>query len=274
MRPARYYYTYNPVHGAPEAAAVVFAAVAGFIWYKTAKTNSPKWVHILTGTALAESIGYVLRAVTIEHASLGLYIAMMLFLLLPPNAFALFEYKTLGEIVRRSDVRERRPFWLRPKFVTWFYFSSDVFSFMLQSVGGSMMSQRKTADTGKKIALGGLAIQLAFLSVFLYTVIVVLRDPLYTVSKGPKDVTKDGAKKKLLYNVIATTLLIFIRSIYRLVEFADGYGGKIYSAEWAFYVFDTIIILAAFVLNIFYFAGHHFSEANTGSMVELNDVSA
>ncbi|KAJ1962373.1 hypothetical protein GGI12_002691 [Dipsacomyces acuminosporus] len=95
MSNAHDYYTYYPIHGAPEAAAVVFAAVAGFIWYKTAKTNSPRWIHILTGTALAESVGYILRAVTIEHVSLGLFIATMLFLLLPPNAFALFEYKVL-----------------------------------------------------------------------------------------------------------------------------------------------------------------------------------
>ncbi|KAI8318706.1 RTA1 like protein [Martensiomyces pterosporus] len=273
MTSARKYFTYIPVHGAPEAAAVVFAAVAILIAVKTHKTSSPKWVHILTGTAIAECIGYALRAVCIDHASLGIYIGMTLFLLLPPNAFALFEYKTVGEVVRRSHATPRH-FWLRPRFITWFFFSSDVFSFLLQSAGGSMMASESTTKTGKWVALIGLAIQLFFLTCFLFIAVHVTRDIAYTVAMGPRDKSPEGAKKKLMYTVIAATALIYIRSVYRLIEFADGYGGKIYSCEWAFYVFDCAMILLAFVANIVFFVGHHFNGVATSDTIEMLSTKA
>ncbi|KAI8318705.1 RTA1 like protein [Martensiomyces pterosporus] len=268
MSSAHDYFTYTPIHGAPEAAAVVFFLVGVVIAVKTSRTSSPKWIHILTGTAVAESVGYALRAVCIDHVSLGLYIAMNLFLLLPPNAFALFEYKTIGEVVRRSRAKPSH-FWLRPKFITWFFFSSDVFSFMLQSTGGSMMASESTTKMGKWIAIVGLAIQLFFLTIFFFIAISVARNGLYTVPRGPKDATWEGAKRKLMFNVILSTTLIYIRSIYRLIEFADGYGGKIYSCEWAFYVFDSAMILLAFVLNIVLFVGHHFNRAPTSDAIEI-----
>ncbi|KAJ1798768.1 hypothetical protein LPJ75_006787 [Coemansia sp. RSA 2598] len=61
--------------------------------------------------------------------------------------------------------------------------------------------------------------------------------------------------------VVLTTIILYLRSIYRIAEFADGYKGKIYSAEWAFYVFDTLFIFIAFLVYIVLFIGPNFSNA-------------
>ncbi|KAJ2877507.1 hypothetical protein IWW38_006557 [Coemansia aciculifera] len=53
-------------------------------------------------------------------------------------------------------------------------------------------------------------------------------------------------------------MFLYSRSIYRIAEFADGYGGSIYSAEWAFYVFDTILIFIAFIIYVAMPLGPHF----------------
>ncbi|KAJ2328021.1 hypothetical protein GGI00_004309 [Coemansia sp. RSA 2681] len=251
------YFTYTPVHGAPEAAAAIFVIVAAVLVYQIKRARAARWLHILVGTALAESIGYILRTVCISHISLGLYIAMMLFLLLPPNALALFNYKVIGEIARQSNTQARH-FYLRPKFITWFFFSSDVFSFILQSAGGSMMSKTDTQETGKWICTVGLAIQLVFLSCFVAVATIVGRNPQYVVICGPRHLREAEAKRRLIWTVHATTALLYVRSIYRLAEMIDGYGGKIYSAEWAFYVFDFAAILLMFILYIVFFVGHNF----------------
>ncbi|ORX68580.1 hypothetical protein DL89DRAFT_202908, partial [Linderina pennispora] len=216
-----------------------------------------KWMYILVGTAVAESVGYIVRNVLIYHTSLGLFVFMNLCLLLPPNALALFNYKTIGEVVRRSNVAAHR-FWLKPKFITWFFFGSDIFSFLIQATGGSMQATESTRNAGKYIALFGLAVQLIFFACFLAITIYVKRSAAYVVSAGPKDKTGTGAKIKLMRVIIATTILLYVRSIYRVAEFADGYGGKIYGAEWAFYVFDCLAILFSFVIYILWFVGHHF----------------
>ncbi|KAJ2004677.1 hypothetical protein GGI04_002116 [Coemansia thaxteri] len=251
------YFTYTPVRGAPETAAAVFLVVALVIAYQIVRARAARWMYILVGTAVAESVGYILRIVCINHIRLGLYIAMILFLLLPPNALALYNYKVVGEVVRRSNVRARR-FWLKAKFITWFFFASDVFSFMLQSTGGSMMSHDSLQKTGKWICIVGLAIQLVFLAVFVFVAIVVHRDPQYIVACGPRQVSEAVAKRRVMWTIHVTTALLYVRSVYRLIEFADGYGGSIYKAEWAFYVFDFGAILLMFVMYIVFFLGHNF----------------
>ncbi|KAJ2900252.1 hypothetical protein GGI21_004052 [Coemansia aciculifera] len=251
------YFTYTPVQGAPEAAAAIFAIVAGILFYRIKKTQAARWMHILVGTALAESVGYIIRTVCINHISLGLYICMMLFLLLPPNALALFNYKVVGEIARQSNLRPRH-FFLRPKFITWFFFASDVFSFMLQSTGGSMMANTDTQETGKWICVVGLAIQLVFLGAFVVVAVIVGRNPEYIVICGPREISEAAAKRRVIWTVHITTALLYVRSIYRLAEMIDGYGGKLFSAEWAFYVFDFAAILGMFILYIVFFMGNNF----------------
>ncbi|KAJ2784516.1 hypothetical protein H4R18_001056 [Coemansia javaensis] len=243
------YFTYTPVQGAPEAATVVFAAVSGFLVFQAVRARSVRWAYILPVTAAAEAIGYIFRAVCIKHISLGLFICMNLFLLLPPNAMALFNYKSIGDVARQSGITPRR-FWLRPRFITLFFWSSDVLSFALQSAGASMTAHASTVTTGRWICLVGLAIQLVFLALFFAIVIVIKRNPLYTVSKHPAKMDGAQAKSRLMLIIILTTVLLYVRSVYRLIEFADGYGGRIYRAEWALYVFDTLMILFMFVVYI------------------------
>ncbi|KAJ2690204.1 hypothetical protein IWW39_000885 [Coemansia spiralis] len=251
------YFTYTPVQGAPQAAAGIFLVVAGILVYQTKRARAARWMYILVGTAIAESIGYILRTVCISHISLGLYISMMLFLLLPPNALALFNYKVVGEIARQSNVGAKQ-FYLRPKFITWFFFASDVFSFMLQSTGGSMMAQDGLENTGKWICVVGLAIQLGFLAAFVVVATIIGRDPKYIVLCGPRQASEAAAKSRVMWTIHLTTALLYVRSIYRLAEMIDGYGGKLYSAEWAFYVFDFAAILLMFILYIVFFVGHNF----------------
>ena len=50
---------------------------------------------------------------------------------------------------------------------------------------------------------------------------------------------------KMLYLVSA---LIFIRSVYRLVEYAQGNSGSIMSNEWTFYVFDSTLMFSVMAL--------------------------
>ncbi|KAJ2783874.1 hypothetical protein GGI15_002436 [Coemansia interrupta] len=257
MPSAEQYFTYTPVNVAPQVCACVFFIVAIISITQVIRARSARWLFILAGTAIAESAGYVFRAICISNASLGLYIAMMLLLLVSPNALALYNYRIVGVIARQSAVADVRAL-MRPKFITRGFFISDVLSFLLQMAGGGMMATESMAKTGKYICIFGLAIQLLFLSAFTWITIVIMRDRRYKVLAGPHNADGRSAKRRLFVVVLFTTILIYVRSIYRLIEFIDGYGGKIYGAEWAFYVFDMAMILAFFVSYIVVYVGHHF----------------
>ncbi|KAJ2402609.1 hypothetical protein GGI23_000595 [Coemansia sp. RSA 2559] len=258
------YFTYIPANVYPEVALGVYAVVGTVLVILGVRTRAQRWVHILSGTAYAEALGYAFRTVCVTKTTFAMYVLMTLFLLLPPNAIALFNYKTIGEIIRANNDRvgaqnkSRWRFWLKPRFVNWFYFSSDVFSILMQGAGGGMMTSYSTRDTGKSIVLVGLIVQLFFFACFLATSVYVWRRPAYLVHQAPRDRSQAAAKRKIMVNITLTTILLYIRSIYRIAEFADGYGGKIYSAEWAFYVFDTVIVFVAFLVYMVLYVGPNF----------------
>lgn len=55
----------------------------------------------------------------------------------------------------------------------------------------------------------------------------------------------------LLLAVITSSLLVVLRSIYRVVEMAAGWNGPINTREWPLYAFDsTFVWLAVAVLNV------------------------
>lgn len=54
---------------------------------------------------------------------------------------------------------------------------------------------------------------------------------------------------------------MYIRSIFRLIEFADGWFGKIASNEVYFYVFDFLMIFLCFVVFTLLHFGVHLRKA-------------
>ncbi|KAJ2338324.1 hypothetical protein IWW50_006528 [Coemansia erecta] len=253
------YFTYKPVNIAPEVALGVYTIVGLILVWQMVRFKSQRWVGILPGTAFAEALGYVFRTLCVYNTTFTMYVLMTLFLLVPVNALALANYKAVGKIMRNSNATPRR-FWLKPAFVNWFYFASDLFSIAMQGAGGGMLVNANTKNVGRALVMIGLIVQLFFFACYLATTIYVWRRPVYTVDLGVNDTSHAQAKNRVMRCVTITTVILYLRSIYRIAEFADGYGGKIYSCEWAFYVFDTILIFLAFVVYIVLFVGKNFTR--------------
>ena len=113
----------------------------------------------------------------------------------------------------------------------------------LQGFGGGLLtsSDATTIEHGKNIILAGLAIQCLTLLLFLFVTINAHVRPKYLL-KG----TPDG--NKLAWGLYSTTGLLFVRSIYRAVEYSSGKSGYISTHEWPMYAFDTLPVMIAFVL--------------------------
>ncbi|KAI8066249.1 RTA1 like protein-domain-containing protein [Gilbertella persicaria] len=249
-------------------AIVGLCVYAIFTIYLTARmylSKSPKFLYILAFTGLMETVGYAVRIACHYFTDLGRYVGMTLFLLLAPNALALVNYKTVGEVIRLSNV-ETNKFYIKPKFVTWFFFSSDIFSFVLQGAGGGMQTSVDLNTIGRAITLVGLGLQLVFFACFAGITVYVHLNPQYQYHvKG-----QPNAKKYLLLCLYVTIFLLYIRSIYRVAEYASGYGGPIASSEWAFYVFDTLVIAISFAVYCVFFIGNYLPKHNSSLDSILN----
>ncbi|KAI9244919.1 RTA1 like protein-domain-containing protein [Helicostylum pulchrum] len=263
------YFLYNPSLPLAVIGLIVFAFFFVYLFIRIYRSNSRKFLYILPITALMEAIGYLIRALcSTGGTTIGKYIGMTFFLLLPPNALALVNYKCLGEIIRLSNVQNRF-FFLRPKFVTWFFFSSDVFAFMLQGSGGGLQVTDNAA-MGKTIALIGLAVQLGFFASFAIITVYVHRSPRYSY-------TVDGqtnAKTYMIRSLYITLFFLYIRSIYRVAEYAGGRDGPVATSEWAFYVFDGLAIALSFVGYCVYFMGNYLPKRGEEDAMISTKVSS
>ncbi|KAF2422217.1 RTA1-domain-containing protein [Tothia fuscella] len=166
-------------------------------------------------------------------------------------------YLCLGRIIVAFGSQISR---LRPRTYAIFFMSSDFFSLVLQAAGGAIAAvanDSKTSNMGRNIMIAGLAFQVVSLAVFLGLWVDFLVR-LRKVGEDGRDERFESIRstrkfKCFNYALWIATVLILIRSIYRVVELQEGFSGPVASNEAAFMVFEgPMIILAVFGLTIFH----------------------
>lgn len=147
----------------------------------------------------------------------------------------------LGRIVLMVD--GERALFIKRTWMTKIFVAGDVLSFLMQGSGGGLLSagNASSIDTGKKIIVAGLLIQIIFFGLFVIAAALFhLR-----MSKMPTQQCYDYPWIKHMYGLYAVSILIFCRSIVRVVEYAQGYDGYIITHEVYIYVFDGTLMFAA-----------------------------
>ncbi|KAH9944344.1 RTA1-domain-containing protein [Epithele typhae] len=149
------------------------------------------------------------------------------------------------------------------------FFTIDFVALLVQSTGGGIAAtagpDHASSQLGSNIMLAGIVFQLASLTVFCALVIEYvwryyegrpLRPSLVRMSSGASGGTSSNKPriikplKMLLVGLSAETTFLYIRAVYRTIELADGFTGKIIRTEVWFNVFDAaMVVLAMYTLN-------------------------
>lgn len=111
-------------------------------------------------------------------------------------------------------------------------------------------------ETGENVIIAGLVVQILFFSCFVVTAGVLH----YRLQQAPtiKSISTDSLWRKSLYSLYAGSILIWIRCVFRLIEYAQGNAGYLISHEVFLYIFDATLMFAVMIL----FAIMHPSELN------------
>jgi len=198
-----------------------------------------KWSFlILSGAGFADCIGWALRmGSTQDPNSLPLYIAMTLFILLPPTIAATVNYSLLSQVMIDNDIKHPL---FTPKRVKWVFLGVDVSAFILQLFAGGAMAVQSMANIGRWGIVAGLAISL--LCFFFFLCLCV-----YIHIKAEKAV--EGSRPywhKIFIALYINMVMLVIRSVFRLAEFAPGYHSAIALNEPLFYGLDALPILLVY----------------------------
>ena len=119
---------------------------------------------------------------------------------------------------------------------------------MRDCAGGGLQASKEpaTVHTGQIIVLGGLILQVISFGIFVLVAIVFN----YRMRKTPTAEALDETIPwtRYLNALYASSVLIMVRSIFRVVEFVQGRSGYTQSHEWGLYVFDAVLMLGVLVL--------------------------
>ena len=226
--------------------------IVGTICGALAKLNSSTQ-SLINGEG--EAIGYVGRAVNATQTpnwTKSPYILQSLLILIAPSFFSASIYMILGRLIRLVEGDHHsliRPSWLTKAFVT-----SDVFSIFLQGAGGGLMASSKDLSgfqKGEHIIIGGLFIQIIGFGTFVIVTALFHRRILRYPTNASRTVSQPW--HIYLWILYCASALIFVRSIFRTIEYIQGYDGSLQSTETFLYVFDaTLMFSAVVVFNVYH----------------------
>ncbi|KAJ5202987.1 hypothetical protein N7449_005066 [Penicillium cf. viridicatum] len=115
---------------------------------------------------------------------------------------------------------------------------------------------------GENIVIGGLAVQLAFFTFFVFVASLLH----YRVKKNPKHAAHVKTSRVIrfphavkwewvMWALYSSCVLILIRSIFRVVEFVQGNDGFIMKHESMLYIFDALLMASTGLTLLFVFPG-------------------
>lgn len=139
------------------------------------------------------------------------------------------------------------------KVVVWFFTGSDIFCLLFQTAGGALYANPDLMTYARLLLLVGLGAQLVFFSGFIVLTVFVQRSPYFGFRcSGGKNGGKTGGSSSSFRPVFgciyATTLLLHLRNIFRVAEFAQGHGGEASAHEYYLFVFDFAPVFASILL--------------------------
>jgi RTA1 like protein len=220
-----------------------------------------------------EFIGYCGRASAANKTDhLMPYVIQSTFILLPPALFAATIYMCLGRIIRL--VQGDHLSIVRPRILTKVLVTGDVLSFFIQGGSSGLMVMASTkpimGTIGNAMVITGLAIQL--ISFAIFTLTALLFHSRIRAAPTARSYEVDPRWVKSMYMLYGISILIIIRSIFRIAEYVMGQDGYLLGHEWTLYIFDTILMFGCSVIFYYFYPDNLVLKPDSSMLLE-NQIS-
>ncbi|KAF5723988.1 Rtm1p [Fusarium mundagurra] len=247
-------YRYTPSLPAAIVATVIFAILSCLHLWRLYRARAWYFIPFTIGGAF-ETIGYAARIISHgDKESVPAYSCQAILILVAPALFAASIYMILGRII--VSLRAQHLSLIPVRWLTKAFVCGDIVSFSLQAAGGGIQASGtiEAYDTGEKIILGGLFVQIVVFGFFVITTGLFHRKCL----GNPTLAARDNAfpwklDLKVLYTV---SVIILVRSIFRVVEYLQGNGGYLISHEVFLYIFDAVLMAIVMAIFLIWYVDH------------------
>jgi RTA1 like protein len=204
------------------------------------------FLPVLLGTAM-EVVGYAFRLLSsrVDPYSVLNFVIQYFFIVIAPIFFSAAIYTVLTVYINRTK-REYAP--LPPKLILWIFITCDVIATVVQVAGAALIgvsaSNGKDPKTANNILLAGLAFQVFSFFVFCLCLGIFLYRARKVVLSSLKAFTAA---------LCAATILVYIRTCFRLAETAAGLTSSLATHEAFFGSLEFApIVIAVFMLAVWH----------------------
>lgn len=104
----------------------------------------------------------------------------------------------------------------------------------------------KSLELGQHIVVGGLVVQIVFFGFFV--IVAAIYHTRVTKKPTARSTSSLVPWRRHLYTLYAASILILIRSLFRIVEYQQGNDGYLLGHEVFLYSFDAVLMLFVMVL--------------------------
>ncbi|KAF4826517.1 putative lipid transporter atnI [Colletotrichum tropicale] len=247
------YYAFNPSFEGNLAFAVLFG-LSMIAHVVQAITYRKRFCWVVIVGASWETAAFILRTLGAhDQQQIGYQIGGQLLFLLAPLWINAFAYMLAARLVY-FVLPDQRVFRVKATALTKIFVAMDIVCFLVQAVGGSMMSNTEVSSddpilrTGQQLYMSGCGLQLAFIVVFCG-----LMGRFYVKMQRAQRFDLDLKQVKALVWVMYVVLvLVIMRIIFRLVEFGPGADIEnpiLTNENYAFGLDALPMVLALVLLN-------------------------
>ncbi|KAL2266676.1 hypothetical protein VTJ83DRAFT_6028 [Remersonia thermophila] len=236
-------YGYTPSFALALVATILFSLYFIVHLFQVVRHRTLYFVTFPIGLAF-EIVGYIARCLSakVNPYNLIYFILQYFFIVTAPVFLAAGIYAVLSALIHRIPGGHSFSI-LPPKIILWFFITSDVIATITQICGAALIGvkqkNREDPTTANNILLGGLAYQVFAIGCFILLSVSFLW-------RGRKAIRGEG--KGLILFVAAffvATLLVYLRTVFRLAETAEGLGGDLSTTEIYFITLEFLPLMVA-----------------------------
>ncbi|KAK9440801.1 7-aminocholesterol resistance protein RTA1 [Metarhizium brunneum] len=252
---------YNPSFALAVIGTIVYGLIFIAITYLTFFRYRAWYFTVVVIGAAVEVAGYVLRAYSARNRTILVpFVLTLTFTVLAPVFVAAGNYLLISRLIRAVlPPSHHRVLGVPGNRLTPIFVVCDVVSFFIQGSGSGIASsdnwQGEKEKIGRYVLIGGLSFQLVAFGLFL----CVFRRFHVLANRMARPEAPTGWQQVVL-SVYISSVLIMVRCIYRVCEFAEGMNGYAFRTEWLFWVFETLPMIGAIGIFVIYHPGRFLGQ--------------
>ncbi|PRP84083.1 putative RTA1 domain protein [Planoprotostelium fungivorum] len=259
------YYGYTPSMSGSIVILAIFA-ISTFAHLGQLVHKRSWWMIAMVLGGILEAAGWASRVYSsVSPTKLDPFLAQQVTLILAPVFFSGVVYIILGLIISKWGEEYSR---IRSRYYSIIFLVCDVASLVVQAVGGAKAAggartnDSNAANDGAHIMMGGIVFQLFSMTLFVllaaeYSFRAYYDRPVKLKVSPPeaekKQVKDSRGVRQVAIAMVISTLVLYVRGIYRVIELSEGWSGPIISTESYFIVLDGVMMIICMgIFNILY----------------------